>query len=180
MYGKVDAIQIVMTLQNLINIRFWVFNSQKLDTLSRRAPTHQTFQCESHNFYGTNMISQRQIFTLIAAASSAGAFLQHPSASLRHAASSSSLIVEPFGDGRADTSLGVGIRSPYWHVFNRVEAPAKKGVGQVIDRDYTVASVLICVGLWLGMFGPSAYTQHHSRVACALRSISRNFKLGLL
>lgn len=105
------------------------------------------------------MRSQRQIFTLIAAAGSAGAFLHHPSASHHHAAaSSSSLIAEPFGDGRAVTSLGVGIRSirsPYWQVFNRAEAPAQNGVGHVIDRDYTVASVLLCVGLWLGLFGPS-------------------------
>ena len=102
--------------------------------------------------------SQRQVFTLIAAAGSAGAFLRHPSTSHHHVASSSSLIVEQFCDGRADTSLGVGIRSPYLRVFDRVEAPEKKRVGHVIDRDYTVASVLLCVGLWLGLFGPSAYT----------------------
>lgn len=150
------------------NFRYFIVNSSRCCRADARSPIIRG----SRNW--TNIMrSQRQIFTLIAAAGSAGAFLHHPSASHHHAAaSSSSLIAEPFGDGRAVTSLGVGIRSirsPYWQVFNRAEAPAQNGVGHVIDRDYTVASVLLCVGLWLGLFGPSAYT-HQSRFVCALRS----------
>ena len=47
----------------------------------------------------------------------------------------------------------VAIRSPFWNAFGSSKPEAKYDF--VVDRDYTVALTLLCVGIWLTMFHPS-------------------------
>ena len=52
----------------------------------------------------------------------------------------------------------VAIRSPFWNAFDRGSSSSVRGISTgdyVVDRDYSVASILIIVGIWLSMFGPS-------------------------
>ena len=52
----------------------------------------------------------------------------------------------------------VAIRSPFWNAFDQGSSSSVRGISTgdyVVDRDYSVASILIIVGIWLSMFGPS-------------------------
>ena len=46
----------------------------------------------------------------------------------------------------------VAIRSPFW---NALQPEAEAKVDYIVDRDYTVALTLLCVGIGLAMFPPS-------------------------
>lgn len=49
----------------------------------------------------------------------------------------------------------VAIRSPFWNSVGSPKTTPEAKYDFVVDRDYTVALTLICVGIWLTMFHPS-------------------------
>jgi hypothetical protein len=52
----------------------------------------------------------------------------------------------------------VAIRGPFWHAFDRKVDSKVKTVSSeefIVDRDFSVATTLMAVGIWLTCFGPS-------------------------
>eukprot|EP00986_Skeletonema_menzelii_P000032 scaffold5_cov144-Skeletonema_menzelii.AAC.18 len=54
----------------------------------------------------------------------------------------------------------VAIRSPFWHAFDSKNQAVSSGSDEfVVDRDFSVATILMVVGIWLTCFGPSNYPE---------------------
>ena len=53
--------------------------------------------------------------------------------------------------------LQIAISSPFRNVFNSVETPQPmiSKIDYVVERDYSVALILLLVGVWLSLFHPS-------------------------
>jgi NIMA (never in mitosis gene a)-related kinase len=93
----------------------------------------------------------------MAMASSVGAFQQQPKAPLTQNAKKQAFYPSPRPGTPLTKADMVAIRSPFWNALNNPKAPLKGTVDYVVDRDYSVALTLICVGLWLTLLHPSEY-----------------------
>ena len=52
----------------------------------------------------------------------------------------------------------VAIRSPFWHAFDSKDKAVISGSDEfIVDRDFSVATILMVVGIWLTCFGPSKW-----------------------
>ena len=50
----------------------------------------------------------------------------------------------------------VAIRNPFWRAFDSKDEGVSSGSDEfIVDRDFSVATVLMVVGIWLTCFGPS-------------------------
>ena len=89
---------------------------------------------------------------IIAAFATGTTAFQPASKNVLHKSGNSQTIAPP----RTKNEM-VAIRSPFWSAFDQASSSVK-GISAgdyVVDRDYSIASLLIIVGIWLSMFGPS-------------------------
>ena len=90
---------------------------------------------------------------IIIAAFATGTAFQPASKNVLHKSGNSQTIAPP----RTKNEM-VAIRSPFWNAFDQASSSSVRGISTgdyVVDRDYSIASLLIIVGIWLSMFGPS-------------------------
>ncbi|KAL7497913.1 hypothetical protein ACHAWT_009422 [Skeletonema menzelii] len=103
------------------------------------------------------------IFAL--AGSGAAAFLQ-PNQSpqlqhnLKHEKQNNIDFVNGEEPSKSSSLQMVAIRSPFWHAFDSKDQAVSSGSDEfVVDRDFSVATILMVVGIWLTCFGPSNYPE---------------------
>ena len=64
----------------------------------------------------------------------------------------------------------VAIRTPFWNIFDGgidTTRSLNNNIDYVVDRDYTVALTLLCVGIGLALFHPSKFTY---KLSCCFAS----------
>ena len=95
--------------------------------------------------------------TLATVAGTASAFRPSSKAPLRQNANKNKVTSDVRPGAPLTKADMVAIRSPFWNAMgSQSKAPAAK-IDYVVDRDYTVALTLLCVGIWLTMFHPSEF-----------------------
>ena len=94
------------------------------------------------------MMMKLSLFTLTLAVGTAGAF-QQPQPKAPHKIEVMPPAIRPGIQHNM-------VASPFWNSagFGALTSPQAK-YDYVCDRDYTVAAVLLSVGMWLGLFHPS-------------------------
>ena len=70
----------------------------------------------------------------------------------------------------------VAIRNPFWQAFDGNDKELKSDEF-IVDRDFSVASTLLAVGIWLTFFGPSKYLSTKSLSDAFVKSISHSCKI---
>lgn len=94
----------------------------------------------------------------LAASGGAAAFLQpvksqHLQPYLQHEKHNSGFLKGEIAPNSSSLHM-VAIRSPFWHAFDSKEE-GRSSEEFIIDRDFSVATTLMAVGIWLTCFGPS-------------------------
>ena len=65
----------------------------------------------------------------------------------------------------------VAIRSPFWNAFSSPAPSTQAKYDFVVDRDYTVALTLLCVGMGLTMFHPSECGPGGWSISCVSKKL---------
>ena len=95
--------------------------------------------------------------TLATATGMVGAFRPSSKAPLRQNANTNKVTPDVRPGAPLTKADMVAIRSPFWNAMGSQSKAPEAKIDYVVDRDYTVALTLLCVGIWLTMFHPSEW-----------------------